>query len=627
MSTSARAELDARSGGVAAPSELGSQLPSDRNEYGLTRVRLGGKRVSARVTQATQSIQEVETMDGASTFTMVLYDQDGELERSGLFDSAVDLRVLGVTAADDRMYRLVKVQSQPPMLTLQFEDRDVAFMRQHNSFRRASRAKVTRLQFIVSMVREVKKRRIPVFAPEVKLKQPIAKQDQQAKRKSRGGKGHRFPAGADITVKGGKASSAQLKVLDDVLEQGMDQGATRRGLIGAVMCVTVESEAKNMAGGDLDSVGAFQQRKSQGWPATRVVKTDARAFYKAFLPSVKANPGADLGTLVANVQKPREDLRGEYAKWQSEATKTVDAWLGEEGADGDGGGTYTKRYEFRRGEPGKKEDTWAAAGRLVDEVRFRRFMRRGELWLVSENWLSKQRCKVSWSRRSQGVQSISYEYDSGKQVTSATVTAFAAAGLLLAGDGVILKDMGKAANGRYLVSTITRDHFSPLITYELKRRTVALPEPAAETATRSSDGTSTGGTGGATGSLDWPTDPHPVTSGFGARSSPGGIGSTNHDGIDIGVPVGTSVKAADGGKVTVAGVQGGYGNYVEIDHGGGVVTFYGHLSKILVRAGQKVAQGDEIAKSGNTGNSTGPHLHFGVHVRGAKVDPRTKLRG
>lgn len=127
-------------------------------------------------------------------------------------------------------------------------------------------------------------------------------------------------------------------------------------------------------------------------------------------------------------------------------------------------------------------------------------------------------------------------------------------------------------------------------------------------------------TGGAGGWV-WPTTGKTVTSTFGGRASPGGIGSTNHKGIDIGVSVGTDVFASKAGTVTRAGSFGGYGNCVDIDHGNGWSTRYGHLSKILVKKGDTVTQGQVIAKSGNTGNSTGPHLHFEIQQNGTAVDP------
>ena len=117
----------------------------------------------------------------------------------------------------------------------------------------------------------------------------------------------------------------------------------------------------------------------------------------------------------------------------------------------------------------------------------------------------------------------------------------------------------------------------------------------------------------------------PITSGFGPRGSPGGIGSTNHKGIDYGVPIGTSVGAAMAGTVTQAGRAGGYGNAVYLDHGDGKQTRYAHLSSPSVGVGDTVKGGQEIGRSGNTGNSTGPHLHFETRQDGVAYDPRSTL--
>ena len=120
--------------------------------------------------------------------------------------------------------------------------------------------------------------------------------------------------------------------------------------------------------------------------------------------------------------------------------------------------------------------------------------------------------------------------------------------------------------------------------------------------------------------LIWPVS-GPITSGFGGRSSPGGVGSTYHEGLDFGIPEGTPIRAAKGGTVVIAAYTGGYGNYTCIDHGGGLSTCYGHQSGYAVSAGQSVDQGQVIGYSGNTGASTGPHLHFEVRVNGAAQDP------
>lgn len=107
-----------------------------------------------------------------------------------------------------------------------------------------------------------------------------------------------------------------------------------------------------------------------------------------------------------------------------------------------------------------------------------------------------------------------------------------------------------------------------------------------------------------------------ISSNFGAR-----WGRT-HEGMDIAMPIGTNVKVADGGRVTFAGTKGGYGKVVIIDHENGYETRYAHNSKLLVNAGDRVYKGEVIAKSGNTGRSTGPHLHFEVRKNGAPVNPR-----
>ncbi len=114
-----------------------------------------------------------------------------------------------------------------------------------------------------------------------------------------------------------------------------------------------------------------------------------------------------------------------------------------------------------------------------------------------------------------------------------------------------------------------------------------------------------------------------ITSRYGYRSL---FGSYNfHGGLDIAVPYGTPVKAADGGTVITAGWHYSYGNYIIISHGNGKTTYYAHNSKLLVSVGDKVYQGQTIAKAGSTGNSTGSHCHFEVRINGQRQNPRNYL--
>lgn len=119
----------------------------------------------------------------------------------------------------------------------------------------------------------------------------------------------------------------------------------------------------------------------------------------------------------------------------------------------------------------------------------------------------------------------------------------------------------------------------------------------------------------------WPISGGRKTSSFGRRTAPKKGASTNHKGVDLATPTGTPVYASCGGTVTKAGWGSGYGYVVYIDHEDGRQTRYGHLSRVLVSVGQKVKQGDRIALSGNTGVSTGPHLHFEMRINGTPVDP------
>jgi murein DD-endopeptidase MepM/ murein hydrolase activator NlpD len=130
------------------------------------------------------------------------------------------------------------------------------------------------------------------------------------------------------------------------------------------------------------------------------------------------------------------------------------------------------------------------------------------------------------------------------------------------------------------------------------------------------------------GTMLWPAEEGTyISSDFGPRIHP--IFGTNdfHTGIDIPAPYGTNVFAANDGVVIFAGPNGGYGNLVVVDHGGGISTAYGHNSKIVVEVGQKVTRGEVIAKIGATGNATGNHCHFEVRIDGTAVDPKPYLKG
>jgi murein DD-endopeptidase MepM/ murein hydrolase activator NlpD len=116
-----------------------------------------------------------------------------------------------------------------------------------------------------------------------------------------------------------------------------------------------------------------------------------------------------------------------------------------------------------------------------------------------------------------------------------------------------------------------------------------------------------------------------ITSGFGTRSDPFSGGVAHHMGIDFSANTGDPVHAAADGVVSFAGVKSGYGNVIEIDHGNGYSTLYGHNSRLIGKVGDVIHAGDTIAAAGSTGRSTGPHVHFEVHINGQPVNPRPFL--
>ena len=126
--------------------------------------------------------------------------------------------------------------------------------------------------------------------------------------------------------------------------------------------------------------------------------------------------------------------------------------------------------------------------------------------------------------------------------------------------------------------------------------------------------------------LSTPMSKGSITSRFGVRTDPFRRRPAMHTGIDFRAPTGQPARATAAGKVISAGYEGGYGNMVVLDHGGGITTRFAHLSKISVKKGQAIGKGDVIGNSGSTGRSTGPHLHYEIRVNGKAIDPMIFIR-
>ena len=163
------------------------------------------------------------------------------------------------------------------------------------------------------------------------------------------------------------------------------------------------------------------------------------------------------------------------------------------------------------------------------------------------------------------------------------------------------------------VAALSREEATLSALIRARQAPPEAPSSAAPAAAANAAPARVGGSG-----VAWPTNGS-VTSGFGYR-----WGSL-HAGIDIANGVGTPIRAAKGGTVILAGWNGGYGNCIVIDHGGGFSTLYGHMTRLRASDGQRVSQGDLIGDMGSTGNSTGSHLHFETRVNGSPQDPTRYL--
>ena len=193
-------------------------------------------------------------------------------------------------------------------------------------------------------------------------------------------------------------------------------------------------------------------------------------------------------------------------------------------------------------------------------------------------------------------------------------------------------------NGQKGLSKITRkiEKQNGKITQALIVNTEVLKDPVnkiVKVGTKSSGGSYYTGPVGPiilSGDWAWPTvRNYTITEywGYGLRSDIGESSSRMHDGIDIaGLGCGSPIYAANNGIVKYASWYPGYGNYIEINHGNGIITFYGHLNAIYVSTGQSVSRGQNIAAMGNTGYSFGCHLHYGMRLNGASANPLSLYR-
>jgi hypothetical protein len=465
------------------------------------------------------------TMEGASTLTLTLHDPHRALLRNPDLARAIDMTFGGY------WWRLVKVSKSGDALTLTFEDRDVAYLRQHVKPRKAFRNKVTRAEFIRQLVREVGQRpakkdrkatwntkRIAFVCPELSKVQPIgdAEDTKAPARRTKTNRDNDKQPGlspkAKLTVKRARATAEQRRNGERVLDIADELDAGPKATLALMEAVIVESLIRNLSYGDADSIGILQlQVHLHGQATASSIEKSVHAFLaKGFTGkggAIKLARQHSAWTAARVAQEVQgSGVPGAYATVADEAREWVEAYGGASGSDtgGTAGGDSSrakKRYAFRRGEPGKPEDSWTAIQRLAGEVQWRAFMDRGRLFYVSDNWLRRQKPRFVISEDDDGIDEINFDIDSGKVSSDVTVTAHAKTFQVPVGCVVQVEKCG-IANGRYLVKSVRQSIYDHACELTLSAPTPKLDEPEAEPASTPARGSQGGdGTSATGGSL------------------------------------------------------------------------------------------------------------------------------
>lgn len=298
---------------------------------------------------------------------------------------------------------------------------------------------------------------------------------------------------AAITVKGSAASAEQVGNIRLLCRIAKSMGANAEEMAGAVATMMQESSCSNLHGGDRDSAGLFQQRPSAGWGSYAQVTNPTYAIQK-FLTPYLGYCRRGMSVLAASNAVQRSAFPTAPARWLPEARRDVQLAMGAgdftdatalggvslSGGFSMGSTTRTVPYEFSRGSPGQPENSWDCMGRLAQEVAWRRFMRAGSLWFVSDEWLAHQTPRFAFAEGVRGVLAITHDADARRPAAEATVTAVADRWSVLPGDVVKVSGQGPA-DGLWLVHATRRSIYDPTTQVDLRRPLPKLDEPANET--------------------------------------------------------------------------------------------------------------------------------------------------
>jgi hypothetical protein len=438
-------------------------------------LKLFGKGIKAVIGDSIEDVVLERTIEGASTVTITIYDPFRELINSELVKQQFDVELDGLH------FRFVQLKKQGKSVDLVFEEREISVLRKKKGARKIKRGKMTRAEFARMLVREVKKpHKIPFYSPDMHKRTILTTSTKARKDKAPAGvrrePGISSSEAHKITVKHVGASKTQVNNIEQVLDTGHSMHASKKVLISSIVTITQESTAENLTGGDRDSVGLFQQRPSQGWPASRDIPKDAHAYFKSAIAIEHHDPHISVGALCQAVQHSGDGSL--YNQWVSEATNTVEIYLGGAGASS---GSTSGAVDNHKGQYERKpsEDTWTCISRLAEEVKWRCFVVAGVVYFVSDTTLLRSKTRTTIDQETDGVDDIDFDYDLGKPITECTVTARTKNWKAPPGTVIVLENNGPA-NGTYLITSIKTSLFKPDADITLNTPTLPLDEPADE---------------------------------------------------------------------------------------------------------------------------------------------------
>ena len=492
------------------------------------------------LTQTISAATIERTIEGASTLTVMVEDDlDRTIQNSGRLGRHVDVELDGL------IFTLVGVKKQARQLTLVFEDQAINVLRYYNTFIQADRSKVTRAQFVLRMIREVKEIPLSWVIPELDVIQQVSdiqpgqvivnpdgtpmvavKTDKATKAaaKTQRQKGITPPSPQDthgLTVRGAAMDIEQWQNAVTIINTGVAMKMTTKVIVCSIMTAIDESNIRNLTNAQsdpgTDSVGVFQQRRSMGWPATRNVATDAAAFFNAAAPIDRNNPTMSYNDVCQSVQHSGTPYA--YGAFYDEAALIVHAYgldvksgLVDPKYTVQGGNNMqapdtipdysTGAFFFTRGTLSTdsigetlltKEDSWTCIRRLATEVNWRAFCVSGVIYFIDDKDLFASKPFMVIDEDTDGIDWIDYDYDEGKRKATVTVTAHLSRWSAPPGSTVKCINSG-IVNGKWLVQDITRSLYDHIGTITMIKPQPVLPEPTTSSTSKIMDGTTGGKT-------------------------------------------------------------------------------------------------------------------------------------